>query len=251
MDRGQRPRHARVLQPGKPAFRLRTRRGGMQAQQLHEQQLAQAQPHRAPAGAGGARLRQRQIDQARQRPGPRGARQAEKPRQARQQRIERAFVAAEIAADEARGRRIAAPHAHREGQAPLRQRPEEIQRGVVVELRRRLEPAAHHVGIAMREEDHVARVEAHRRRAGHARPPRVVQRHMIGQDPLRARQHDPSVAARLGQIEPPGRRRIHHEEQRAGEAHRPQRVRQSVPRAFGRGGRNSGVPVIRHARTSP
>src|SRR5262249_26625943 len=146
-----------VAQPGEPACLLAWKRIEMHAHGFHEHQLAQASEHALAAGALGGRFGDRQAPELAQ---PTASLTTvahhHGTRQRRQQRIERAHVAAEKAADQAEAAtRTVGRVADVIG--PLhdgRQDPH-----VECLAGRRLQVAAHYVRIAAWKHDDVAHLE--------------------------------------------------------------------------------------------
>jgi hypothetical protein len=106
MHEGESVANRRIAQPGEPAAAFRIHRGQVHADYFHEQQLADAQQHRAPAGAAVARFGDDQVDQRTEglgsilgRPDP------QQTWERRQHRVERKSVAAEKTADDMQRRR--------------------------------------------------------------------------------------------------------------------------------------------------
>jgi len=177
----------------------------------------------------------------------------QEPRQRREQRVERPDVAAEIAADIARPRHLAAAFIDNEGQVTRGHLTEEGHRCRLVELGPHAGLAQHGVGVPMRKDEDVAGLEPYRLPVAEADPAAAFEDDMVGDHLLRAGQNDRGEAAGGRHFDPPGRGRLDQKEEGAGEPdlakHVGQRIQGSRLRPLFRPGRHGRTHFARAQRS--
>ena len=159
------------------------------------------------------------------------SREVKGPRQRCQQRVERAFVASEEAADDARP--IGATAAALEHQRQRRRRPDvhrNVGRGAHARRARQDMP------VSLREHDQVAFFETNRRLADGVSPAGAAGDQVVLDDALGARDHHRRDLVRRRRFRHPRRAQLEVEVHRAGQADRTKDVRQDIS------GGSSAVP---------
>jgi hypothetical protein len=221
MQRRQGASDVRIAQSGQPVGAVLRQRFKVVADDVDEEQFAEAPEHHFAADARVLRLGDRKLDELRQRTFRTRA-LVDDARQRREQRVEGTVVAAEEAAHDLRRFMAGRTHRQREGKAaPLARRLVEADLRCAAHSRF----ARKHVRIAMGEHDDVACLQLHGWCVDQTAPARsrcddVVGHQVVGgrKDPA----HD-SVATR--RFSHPRRRGFYVEEDRARQANRPQDVR--------------------------
>jgi|GEM_PF-5149014 len=200
------------------------------AHHLHEHQLAQAEQHGPTTRARPPRLGDGEVHQGREpvlRP-PGLTTHAHHRRQPRHQRIEWIHVASEEAADDVCLRRTASTGGHDRRELPCGHPPQEAQRRLAWLAGPERRCAGHEVGMAVRHEQHISRLELHRWAIHQPTPGMTAGDHVVGDDVPSPRQDQRCELLRPRRLQDERLRAVDQEEQCPGHPDRAQDVGEGV-----------------------
>src|SRR5688572_17931389 len=196
-----------------------------------EQQLAEAKHHASSPGPLFPRLGERKLHELRQSAVfARSwlAAQMEHARQRFDDWIERTDVTAEESADNIGSFGAASAFRHRQGRRRARHEPEELRRDVAGKGRAQIRRAAHHVGVAVWNDEDVASLQPHRRGTAKRGPASATSDDVIGHDVFGSWEHDRRKFRRRRYLVYPGGSHLHRKEQPTSEPGCPQDIGQNI-----------------------